>query len=145
MTETKTVGLLEWGATMRMARSASSQASEDMRRRKVIKDPLASSILLYTDDPTTAGWFLNEPDMASICNASAIEGVVIVMGEQFPPASFEAVRTDPELPRVAAMWFPAPGLKCPRCRNFTRPSESDVCAICETQTRARAHPETNDG
>ena len=128
--------LIEWGAVMKMARRAAMLASEDMRQRKVITDPLDSSILLYTDDPITAAWFGLEADMAAICKVSAIEGVCIVMGDKFPPDAFEAEREDMELPRVAAMWFTAPGMKCPRCRNFTRPPTSEVCTKCEQQLAA---------
>lgn len=127
----------QWGAVMRAARRAASLAAEEMRQRKVIMDPLESSILLYTDDPTTAALFAHEADMAAICKASAIEGVVITMGDRFPPAAHEAPRDDMELPRVAAMWFPAPGEKCPRCRNYTQPADLETCRPCGLAVRAR--------
>ena len=109
-----------WGALMVLARRASHQATEHMRRAKVISDPLQSSILLYTDDPITAGLFAAEQDMAAICGVSAIEGVHIMTGDRFPPDAFEALANDHEMPRVAAMWFRAPRAKCPRCRNYIR-------------------------
>lgn len=119
-----------WGTLMKMARRASALAQEEQRRLGRIKDPENSSILLYTDDPTTAWIFHSEADMAAICKTSAIEDVCCVMGENFPPASHEAERDDLELPRVAAMWFPAKGNKCPRCRNFTKPENAQLCPRC---------------
>ena len=124
---------IAWGETMRLARRSAMLANEEKRRLKVIADPLESSIMLYTDDPIAAAWFVLEVDMASLCKASAIEGVAIIMGETFPPESFEAERTNLQLPRVAAMWFPPPGVKCPRCRNFTRPVDAEVCPKCADQ------------
>jgi len=121
--------IIEWGEIMRMARRASHLAIEDARRRGAITDPLQSAILLYTDDPSTAGLFLCNPDMAEICNASEIEGICIA-GEGFPAAAFEAARDDIQLPRVAAMWFPATGRKCPRCRKYTAREPADLCQRC---------------
>lgn len=120
----------EWGAAMRLARRASLLAGEEQRRLGRVTEQEDSSIMLYTDDPTTAGLFANNPDMAAMCKTSSIEGVCIVMGDKFPPAAHEAERDDPELPRVAAMWFPAHGDKCPRCRLF-RWTEGEVCKTCE--------------
>lgn len=128
--------ILHWGDLVKLARRAAALACEDMRQRGVITDPLDSSVLIYTDDPSTAALFTTERDLAAICKVSAIEGVSVIMGEKFPPAAFEAERSDPEMPRVAALWFPAPGLKCPRCRNFTRRAEMVVCAGCVSL----AHP-----
>ena len=126
--------IMEWGAVMRLARRASMLASEDMRKSGRITDPLDGSIMLYTDDPTTATWFAASDDMAAICKTSAIEGVAIVMGKDFSSDSFEAERQDLETPRIAALWFPAsPGEKCPRCRNFTKPAAGDTCPKCEDQ------------
>lgn len=124
-----TESIEHWGDVTKMARRAALLASEEQRQLGRISDPLDSSIMLYTDDPTTAAWFAHEPDMAAICKASAIEDICIVMGENFPPASHEAERDEPEMPRIAAMWFPAPGGKCPRCRNFTLLS-GPVCDGC---------------
>lgn len=59
-----------------------------------------------------------------------IEGVCIILGENFPPAAHEVPRDDREMPRVAAMWFPASGEKCSRCRNYTRQADLAVCAPC---------------
>lgn len=126
--------LMEWGEVMRLARRASFLASEAQRQAGRISDPLDGSIFLYTDDPTTACWFKLEPDMAAICKTSAIEGVAILMGESFPKDAWEAGRADPEMPRVAAMWFPPPGTKCPRCRNFTVPGSEELCRPCQTTT-----------
>ena len=125
--------IMEWGAVVRLARRASLLASEEMRKNGTITDPLDGAIMLYTDDPTTATWFAACDDMAVICKTSKIEDVAIVMGEKFPPASHEAERDDPELQRVAAMWFPAPGEKCPRCRNFTKNPFEPHCAKCDGQ------------
>jgi hypothetical protein len=125
------LSISEWGQCVRLARRASSLACEEMRAKGRITDPLDSSIMLYTDDPTTAGIFATCSDMAAICKTSAIEGVAIVIGENFPPSAFEVRVDDLELPRVAAMYFPAPGTKCPRCRNFTK-RDLDVCAQCAT-------------
>lgn len=128
-----TARLIEkWGAVMRLARRAALLASEEQRRLGRISDPLDSSIMLYTDDPVAAGLFYVNADMAAICKTSAIENVCIV-GKEFPPASHEAERDHPEQPRIAAMWFPAPGEKCPRCRNYTRAAEQEVCMKCSHQ------------
>jgi hypothetical protein len=118
-----------WGELMKMARRAATLATEEMRKRGVISDPLDSSILLYTDDPTTAALFSTQNDMATICKTSAIEGICIA--DAFPPASHEAERMDMEFPRVAAMYFRAPGSKCPRCRNYTVAPEDEICGRCE--------------
>lgn len=123
----------EWGEIMKLARRAAMLATEDARAKKLITDPLESAVLIYTDDPTAATFFLVEPDLAAICKVSAIEGVCIIMGEKFPPAAFEAQRADLEFPRVAALWFPPLYAKCPRCRNYTRPEEADICPKCEKQ------------
>lgn len=127
-----TLAISEWGAVMKLARRASLLASEEQRRLGRIRENEQSSILLYTDDPTTAGIFCRYEDMAVMCKASAIEGVCIVTDDQFPPAAHEAERDDLEMPRVAAMWFPAPGEKCPRCRLFRKPPEHEVCGKCTT-------------
>lgn len=122
-----------WGGVMRMARRASTLATEDARKKKLITDPEESSILLYTDDPTTATWFSytnSVGDLRAICKTSHIEGVTIMMGENFPPAAFEAERPDPEWPRVAAMFFRAPGTKCPRCRLWRNISPNPICDPC---------------
>jgi hypothetical protein len=124
--------IADFGVCIRLARRAANLACEDMRAKGKITNALDSSIMLYTDDPTAAGIFATCSDMAAICKTSAIEGVAIVMGENFPPAAFEAERDDLEYPRVAAMYFPAQGLKCPRCRNFTMISEP-TCERCSTQ------------
>jgi len=120
----------EWGEVMRLARRASLLAGEEQRRLGRISEQEDSSILLYTDDPTTAGLFLRCEDMSAICKVSSIEGVCIVMGEKFPPSAHEAERDDLEMPRVAAMWFPAPGVKCPRCRLFRRIEKDELCSKC---------------
>jgi len=120
----------DWGAAMRLARRASLLAGEEQRRLGRVTEQEDSSMMLYTDDPTTAALFALTSDMAAICKTSAIEGVCIVTGEDFPPAAHEAERDDPELPRVAAMWFTAPGNKCPRCRLF-RQTDGEVCKPCE--------------
>lgn len=128
-----------WGAVMRLARRAAFLASEEQRQLGRITDPLESSILLYTDDPTTAHLFRACGDMAAICKASSIEDIRTVMADKFPPASHEAERDDPELPRVAAMWFPPNGEKCLRCRNYTVVA-GDICARCT----AMLTPETEN-
>ena len=125
-----TESIREWGAVMRLARRAALLAGEEQRRLGRVMEQEDSSIMLYTDDPTTAGLFARNSDMAAMCKTSSIEGVCIVMGDNFPPAAHEAERDDPELPRVAAMWFPALGDKCPRCRLFRR-TEGEVCKTCE--------------
>lgn len=127
----------EWGAVMRLARRAALLAGEEQRRLGRVTEQEDSSIMLYTDDPTTAGLFARNSDMAAMCKTSGIEGVCIVMGEDFPPAAHEAERDDPELPRVAAMWFPAFGDKCPRCRLFRR-TEGDVCKTCEKTLKGQS-------
>ena len=138
-------GIREWGAVMRLARRASLLAGEEQRRLGRVTEQEDSSIMLYTDDPTTAGLFVRNSDMAVVCKTSAIEGVCIVMGDKFPPAAHEAERDDTELPRVAAMWFPAPGNKCPRCRLF-RWTEGEVCNPCEkTLAIMKIPPPEGDG
>ena len=119
----------EWGICMKLARRATSLAVEYQRKKGRITDPIESSILLYTDDPTAAGLFYTEPDMAAMCRVSQIENVCIIMGENFPDAAFEAERDDEEHPRVAAMWFPPVGKKCPRCRSYTA-LEHQLCGRC---------------
>lgn len=130
--------ITDWGAIMRLARRASMLATEEQRKLKRISDPLDSSIMLYTDDPSAAAILFGEPDLAAICKTSAIEGVCIV-GNSFPPAAREADRSgDMEMPRVAAMFFTAPGLKCPRCYIFRRPSGDAVCSACAADPRVEA-------
>ena len=124
----------EWGAVMRLARRAASLATEDTRLKGKITDPLESSIAIYTDCPVTAGIFYRCGDMAAICKTSAIEFVATVMGDKFPGGAFEADRDDLEMPRVAAMFFPSPGTKCPRCRNYTV-SHGEVCAACKERVK----------
>lgn len=128
----------EWGAVMRLARRAALLAGEEQRRLGRVTEQEDSSIMLYTDDPTTAGLFSCNSDMAAMCKTSGIEGVCIVMGDKFPPAAHEAERDDPELPRVAAMWFPATGDKCPRCRLFRR-TEGEICKTCERTLANERH------
>lgn len=122
--------LTERWLLLRLARRAAALALEEQRVLGAISDPLDSSILLYTDDPTTAGVFATNPDLADICRTSAIEGVVVSMAQGFPPDAHEAERDDLEMPRVAAMYFPAPGDKCPRCRKFTRAESDELCGRC---------------
>lgn len=122
----------EWGAVIKLARRASHLAMEDAVRAERIKDRLGSAILLYTDDPTAATWLAASRDMADICGCSEIEGVAIVMGEHFPPSAFEAERADLGMPRIAALWFPATGNKCPRCRKCTADQQECLCERCAT-------------
>lgn len=122
--------ILLTGTLLRLARRASMKATEDMRKRGIITDRLQAAIMLYTDDPTTAGIFYTEKDMADICGVSEIEDIAIIMGEKFPPASFEAERDDLEMPRIAALGFLASGCKCPRCRKYTVPAEDELCVRC---------------
>lgn len=122
--------LAEWGTVMRLARRASMLATEDARKKKLITDPEDSAIMLYTDDPTTASWFAASQDTRAVCKTSHLEGVAILMGENFPPASFEAERTDTDMPRVAAMYFPAIGTKCPQCRLYRNATPAPICPAC---------------
>jgi hypothetical protein len=124
--------IAEWGAIMRLARRASFLATEDARQKGLIRDPEQSAIMLYTDCPTTGTWFnAKRGETARICKASQIEGVAIVMGENFPPESFEAERSDLELPRVAAMFFYPTGSYCPRCRTWNVVDGHEMCRRCE--------------
>ena len=128
----------EWGTVMRLARTAGALAIEEQRRSGVISDPLDSSILLYTDDPVAAGMLTFNPDLAAIVKTSGIEGVCIA--NRFPPASHEAPRKDLDLPRIAALYFTAPGEKCPRCRNFRASTVNVLCAKCSDQVQEAACP-----
>lgn len=123
----------EWGSVMRLARRACAMSTEEQRRLNRISDPLESSVILYTDDPTTALIFssTDNRELSNICGVSHIEDICCVMGEKFPPAAHEAVRDDLDLPRIAALWFPATGEKCPRCRMYLRPPQSDLCKRCD--------------
>ena len=68
--------------------------------------------------------------MAAMCKTSAIEGVCIVMGDKFPPAAHEAEQDDPELPRVAAMWFPATATNVPAAACLGGRT-GEICKTCE--------------
>jgi hypothetical protein len=62
----------EWGAVMRLARRAALLAGEEQRRLGRVSEQEDSSIMLYTDDPTTAGLFVLNSDMAAMCKTSGI-------------------------------------------------------------------------
>lgn len=126
----------EWGNIIRKARRAAALANEDAKRKGLAKDPLAGAMIVYTDDPTAATIFAYEAglDLPEMLNTSAIKSVCIVMGENFPSAAFEAERTDLEYPRIAALWMPPMGHKCPRCRKYTAPQEDALCGRCEQVT-----------
>lgn len=122
----------EWGAVMKLARSSSMLALEDAKQKKLIKNNMDAAIMLYTDDPSTAGAMMTCSYMTEILDVSQIEGVAIVMGDKFPEASFEATREDLEMPRIAAMFFYAVGTKCPRCRKKYETLEvSGICKRCD--------------
>lgn len=132
----------DWGTVMRLARAATKKALEvEKDRLRELHDEeqdgkfkfaeLSYTGLLYTDDPTTASLFaVDRNETADVCGLSDIEGVGIVMGENFPPASTEAERDDPELPRVAVLLLKSPRDKCERCRKFIAPKGTDICARC---------------
>lgn len=121
----------EWGEVMKLARASSMLALEDAKKQKFIKNNMDASIMLYTDDPSAAGAMLTCSYMSEILDVSQIEGVAIQMGNNFPAASFEASRADLEMPRIAAMFFPAVGSKCPRCRKKYGTLEDDgICKRC---------------
>lgn len=120
--------IAEWGAIMKLARRASMLATESQRKAGNITDPLDSAILIYTDDPTSAAIFAACPDLHNICKTSHIEGVYCRM--DFPLDAFEAERGSDELPRVAAMYSPAIGTKCPRCWNYRTPNGQELCNFC---------------
>lgn len=130
--------ILERGALMRMVRRAAALAVEEQRSCGRITDPLQSALALYTDDASAAAYFYAlhlQGDLASICKVSTIESICIVGQSGFPPHVHEADRPDDEYPRVAAMWLPATGEKCPRCWNYTVPAAGELCARCEEMLR----------
>jgi len=95
----------EWGEVMQLARRASSLATEDARRRGIIRDRLEASLIILTDCPVTAGWFAFSDDLAAICGVSHIASVRIMfanLGDHIPAGMFEAVRADTDMPRVWA-------------------------------------------
>lgn len=118
------------GQEFRLARRAAHLAIEEQRKSGRIKNPLDSSIALYTDDPSTAGLFYLDGDMPQICGTSSIEFVAIVMGDDFPPSAHEAERDDTEPPRVAAMFFNAVGDECARCRKYVVRHDGVICDRC---------------
>lgn len=122
---------VEFGEVLRLARASSMLALEDAKQKKIISNPADAAIMLYTDDPSTAGAMMTCGYMEDALGVSQIEGVAIVMGEKFPEASFEAPRVDLEMPRIAAMFFHAVGDKCPRCRKKYLHLEIDrICKRC---------------
>ncbi len=127
--------IAEWGAIIRMARRASNLAVDDAKRQSLITDPLSAAVMIFTDDPTAAAVMAIDPDLKVYCGVSQIEGVATVMGENFPPAAFEAERTDKDMPRVAAMFFHAAGTKCPRCR-LVGNDGTELCARCTAMMEA---------
>ena len=129
------ISLGEWGDIMKMARSASSLATEDARKKGLITDPLDSSILLYTDCVCTAHIISSQEDMEKICKTSNIEDVCVSFNSGFPPDAFEAPRIDVKSPRIAAMFFRAIGSKCPRCRNYTKQEGEEICVTCVRQLK----------
>lgn len=131
---------LDAGAILQMARRASHLAFDDAKRAGICKNPMDAAMLIYTDCPCTSAWLSRFPDLPEICGVSQIEGVACGMGDLFPPSSFEAERPDPDMPRVAAMFFFAEGTKCPRCRKVV--SDCDVnglCPRCRRVTLAHLH------
>ena len=126
------LSISEWGAVMKLARASSMLALEDAKRKKLISNPVDASIMLFTDDPCTAGALHTCGYMEDILGVSQIERVAIVSGDKFPEASFEAQREDLEMPRIAAMFFHASGLKCPRCRKkYDVLTEDGICQRCD--------------
>lgn len=129
----------EFGAVMKLARSASMAALEDAKQKKLIKNNMDAAIMLYTDDPSAAGAMATCAYMTEILDVSQIVNVAIVMGDKFPEASFEASRVDLEMPRVAAMFFYALGEKCPRCRKKYETLEIDgICGRCHDVVAAQS-------
>jgi hypothetical protein len=110
------MNIFEAGQVMRMVRRASHLALNDAKVKGQCANPLNAAILIYTDCPMTALWVHASKDMPEICGVSQIEGTCCTMGEDFPPAAFEAERVDLDMPRIAAMFFHARGVACPRCR-----------------------------
>jgi hypothetical protein len=137
----------EWGAVMRLARTATKKALQmendrlraqhDEASGKFKFDNLAYGIMLYTDDPTSATWFwASREETADICGVSEIEDVAIIMGEKFPPTAAEAERPDLEMPRVAVLLFKAKGDRCQRCWKYVAASGEEVCERCSNVLEA---------
>lgn len=121
---------------MRLARNATQRAlavASRLKEKGAKHNPLAYDVLLYTDCATAATYFIHQvrSDLADICGVSRIEDIAIIMGENFPIDSEEALRWDNELPRVAAMLFPALHSRCARCWKYVVEDASDICTRCE--------------
>lgn len=133
--------LSQRGLLMRQARRASHLALEDAKRTDVCQNAMNAAIMLYTDCPCTSAWMSSNDDLVHICGVSQIEGIACVMGDKFPVASFEAERSDLEMPRIAAMFFHAEGTKCPRCRMVSRDVNDDgLCARCADVMELKGNP-----
>lgn len=141
------VNIENWGIVMRLARSAAKKALElekdrlrekhDEASGKFKFDNLAYTGIVYTDDPTTAAYFLYSlRDMGDIVGLTAIEKVSIVLGD-FPPDATEVERDDPELPRVAILLWKSQDDRCERCWKWTAPKGADICKRCETVINAQ--------
>jgi hypothetical protein len=126
----------EWGEVMKMAKRASSlagDAAKDVKKRMGLMGDNPNAYLLYTDDPTSAVLMAACGDMAAICGASEIVGVLTVMGENFPADAFEAERPSPDHPRIAALWLAPSKQFCPRCRSYRKDNPAaELCERCET-------------
>lgn len=120
----------DYGITMTLARRAAHLAIEEQRRLKRIGDSAQSAIGFYTDDPNASAHLACNAELATICKVADIEFVAIIMGENFPRAAHEAERADPEMPRIAAIWFPPKGHHCPRCRSWQAADPDTLCERC---------------
>jgi hypothetical protein len=127
------LSLDEFGEVIIMARKAIVLAFEDAKSRKWIKDKNDMAAIIYTDDPSVAGAFYTLPDLQNLLNIDQVVSVMIVMGDKFPPDSFEAPRNHSDAPRIAALYMATRGTKCPRCRNHYEVVTADnLCQRCDT-------------
>jgi hypothetical protein len=119
------------GDLIKLARRSGFLALNDAKKKNICQNPMNAALLIYTDCPCTAAWFSRLEDFENYLGVSQIVATACVIGEDFPEDSFEAKRPDPEMPRIAAMFFHVVGTKCPRCRKFTENTDHrDLCARC---------------
>lgn len=97
--------IIDWGNAMRLARRAASLATEDSRKKGLIKTKDEASIIVLTDCPRTAAWFARSEDTAAVCGVSHVASVRVMIinpGDTIAPDTFEAERLEPNQPRVWA-------------------------------------------
>jgi hypothetical protein len=127
------LSLDEFGEVIIMARNAVILAYEDAKARQWIKNKNDMAVIIYTDDPSVAGAFYTLPDFEDLLSITQVVNIAIIMGENFPPDSFEALRNHNDAPRIAALYMPTHGTKCPRCRKHYEVVTADnLCQRCDS-------------